>query len=127
MTRRPPSSTRTDTLCPYTTLFRSGQAVPIGESLLDRAHQPPQPLRIVQRTAEGILNQKIIQRHAVARGVDARVDDVAAGDADRARQPVEQPRMLGGVDRHHRSPPVGMDIGGEIGSAPWTDRVWQTA
>src|SRR3546814_7502990 len=76
MTRRPPSSTRTDTLCPYTTLFRSGHAVPIGESLLDRAHQPPQPLRIVQRTAEGILNQKIIQRHAVARGVDARVDDV---------------------------------------------------
>src|SRR3546814_16271395 len=25
MVRRPPRSTRTDTLCPYTTLFRSGQ------------------------------------------------------------------------------------------------------
>src|SRR3546814_6032104 len=25
MTRRPPRSTRTDTLCPYTTLFRSGK------------------------------------------------------------------------------------------------------
>src|SRR3546814_9210439 len=25
MIRRPPRSTRTDTLCPYTTLFRSGQ------------------------------------------------------------------------------------------------------
>src|SRR3546814_20595840 len=28
MIRRPPRSTRTDTLFPYTTLFRSGQAVP---------------------------------------------------------------------------------------------------
>src|SRR3546814_671943 len=27
MIRRPPSSTRTDTLCPYTTLFRSVSAV----------------------------------------------------------------------------------------------------
>src|SRR3546814_11538402 len=26
MIRRPPRSTRTDTLCPYTTLFRSGRA-----------------------------------------------------------------------------------------------------
>src|SRR3546814_14741911 len=28
MTRRPPVSTRTDTLFPYTTLFRSGEALP---------------------------------------------------------------------------------------------------
>src|SRR3546814_3324242 len=28
MLRRPPRSTRTDTLCPYTTLFRSGSANP---------------------------------------------------------------------------------------------------
>src|SRR3546814_8226118 len=27
MVRRPPRSTRTDTLCPYTTLFRSGQVI----------------------------------------------------------------------------------------------------
>src|SRR3546814_10771965 len=87
MIRQPPGSTRTDTLFPYTTLFRS--------------------------TAERVLNQKIIQRHAVARGVDARVNDVAAGDADRARQPVEQPRMIGGVDRHHRRPPVGIDMRSE--------------
>src|SRR3546814_21123879 len=30
MTRRPPRSTRTDTLFPYTTLFRSGQAFASG-------------------------------------------------------------------------------------------------
>src|SRR3546814_8393316 len=30
MIRRPPRSTRTDTLSPYTTLFRSGQHFPVG-------------------------------------------------------------------------------------------------
>src|SRR3546814_20013868 len=30
MIRRPPRSTRTDTLCPYTTLFRSGQVALFG-------------------------------------------------------------------------------------------------
>src|SRR3546814_8965758 len=30
MIRRPPRSTRTDTLFPYTTLFRSGEAAPAG-------------------------------------------------------------------------------------------------
>src|SRR3546814_1383885 len=31
MSRRPPGSTRTDTLFPYTTLFRSAMLVPFGE------------------------------------------------------------------------------------------------
>src|SRR3546814_16660277 len=30
MIRRPPRSTRTDTLCPYTTLFRSASSAPVG-------------------------------------------------------------------------------------------------
>src|SRR3546814_15914408 len=45
MIRRPPRSTRTDTLFPYTTLFRSavqqradGRAVPPGENLAQNAH-----------------------------------------------------------------------------------------
>src|SRR3546814_13344882 len=38
MTRRPPRSTRTDTLLPYTTLFRSGQALQ-REHLVDGAHK----------------------------------------------------------------------------------------
>src|SRR3546814_12334088 len=41
MIRRPPRSTRTDTLFPYTTLFRSGRIVPVhaggGERLRRRA------------------------------------------------------------------------------------------
>src|SRR3546814_16670359 len=38
MTRRPPRSTRTDTLCPYTTLFRS-HALRIGLKLIAQARK----------------------------------------------------------------------------------------
>src|SRR3546814_8950857 len=43
MIRRPPRSTRTDTLFPYTTLFRSDrdQAVPIDIGDMARASAPP--------------------------------------------------------------------------------------
>src|SRR3546814_7897307 len=40
MLRRPPRSTRTDTLFPYTTRFRSGQAAPC---LSDTRHYPFRP------------------------------------------------------------------------------------
>src|SRR3546814_14512558 len=36
MSRRPPKSTRTDTLFPYTTLFRSGAALQQGEAAGER-------------------------------------------------------------------------------------------
>src|SRR3546814_4794421 len=39
MTRRPPRSTRTDTLFPYTTLFRSLIAITSRDLLLERAAQ----------------------------------------------------------------------------------------
>src|SRR3546814_11686055 len=35
MIRRPPRSTRTDTLFPYTTLFRSGKIVPVWHHVVD--------------------------------------------------------------------------------------------
>src|SRR3546814_14162494 len=37
MIRRPPTSTRTDTLVPYTTLFRSSRVVAAGADILERA------------------------------------------------------------------------------------------
>src|SRR3546814_9514454 len=41
MIRRPPRSTRTDTLCPYTTLFRSPpRYTPMQEFKYDRVHTP---------------------------------------------------------------------------------------
>src|SRR3546814_16915188 len=36
MIRRPPISTRTDTLCPYTTLFRSVDDLGLGHQILDQ-------------------------------------------------------------------------------------------
>src|SRR3546814_6614987 len=47
MIRRPPISTRTDTLFPYTTLFRSIAA------LATRVAQLAQPARPIERTASG--------------------------------------------------------------------------
>src|SRR3546814_16545797 len=37
MIRLPPRSTRTDTLCPYTTLFRAAEVVPQGQERPDAA------------------------------------------------------------------------------------------
>src|SRR3546814_14022823 len=65
MITRPPRSTRTDTLFPYTTLFRSDRARPqplhregeirqpriIGEDLADDAHRPD--IKFVENTAIG--------------------------------------------------------------------------
>src|SRR3546814_2079211 len=58
MIRRPPRSTRTDTLFPYTTLFRSIQAA---IDILNRRAQPQIGFRMqeVQRSAHGKAKQQI--------------------------------------------------------------------
>src|SRR3546814_14535719 len=48
MIRRPPRSTRTDTLFPYTTLFRSLDAPPLGLARQIVRHRPAQP-RVTHR------------------------------------------------------------------------------
>src|SRR3546814_10321343 len=45
MIRRPPRSTRTDTLFPYTTLFRSDLLVPF-QAVLERVHRVAGPIDI---------------------------------------------------------------------------------
>src|SRR3546814_14971093 len=60
MIRRPPRSTRTDTLFPYTTLFRSPRRSPDGSacSSRDRPQGRPRshnPWRTVRRPAPGIV------------------------------------------------------------------------
>src|SRR3546814_15291343 len=55
MIRRPPRSTRTDTLFPYTTLFRSGPAPAIGRPPRDRAGEQgveEQPQRHTTNTGD---------------------------------------------------------------------------
>src|SRR3546814_11239263 len=124
MLRRPPRSTRTDTLFPYTTLFRSGaQPLRPGAGLLRRrtpAHRtaadadPGRRARQRLRPSAGRLPMKPIALSALA-GVLLILGVVPASQA---------------VDilRWERLPlPVPLVVGQEreIGRASWRDRVCQ--
>src|SRR3546814_19276898 len=65
MIRRPPRSTRTDTLFPYTTLFRSGEA-----SDIRIAHCP-------ERVLPGKVMQELIHNGRVIGGLSPRCSEVA--------------------------------------------------
>src|SRR3546814_14714886 len=69
MIRRPPRSTRTDTLFPYTTLFRSGGAVIVRRR------------RLLERPHAAIAFEHIVSRAAIAgnhRGLSRRARAVRA-------------------------------------------------
>src|SRR3546814_1432047 len=67
MIRRPPRSTRTDTLFPYTTLFRSA----LGREEIDRAGDAPlADLDLLSIAAIGIVEAESDAEHAVGKGVD---------------------------------------------------------
>src|SRR3546814_13297421 len=53
MIRRPPRSTRTDTLFPYTTLFRSGHVEQLVERAEDRIHELGSGLLVLIVVVEG--------------------------------------------------------------------------
>src|SRR3546814_12141671 len=66
MIRRPPRSTRTDTLFPYTTLFRSGDAgAALGAAATRRAARRNLPAR--GRALYGLLSLRGMERAPVAR------------------------------------------------------------
>src|SRR3546814_2863296 len=85
MIRRPPRSTRTDTLCPYTTLFRSRKRA----SLDNLAGKGDGSLKVA-RDRLAAIDEQIADLDAAAQGVretEARTVDAAATKADReARQ-----------------------------------------
>src|SRR3546814_13975245 len=65
--RRPPRSTRTDTLFPYTTLFRSADAEPAnGRKLLERDRRS-QVLRYVRAQLLNLPGRKATADHASLR------------------------------------------------------------
>src|SRR3546814_17897947 len=66
MIRRPPRSTRTDTLFPYTTLFRSGNIA------LAAADRLPAPHRA---TAAGAADEAVDQQHHAGDDEDGHEDD----------------------------------------------------
>src|SRR3546814_14567328 len=63
MIRRPPRSTRTDTLCPYTTLFRS----PDGNV----------PRRLLQMTADAVLGAEADDDRQRAHAIDEQAGQTA--------------------------------------------------
>src|SRR3546814_13312943 len=92
MIRRPPRSTRTDTLCPYTTLFRSDAkahgAKIVGEAVDQRRLRPDDD------QLDRVLEAKI-DRAAIIRRVDSDDPGVPrdARIAGRREQPAARPRL----------------------------------
>src|SRR3546814_5489375 len=77
--------------------------------ILDRAGQALDLPGLREGPAERVLDEEIVERQPVARRVDARVDDIAAGKVDAARNAIEEPRMVGGEDHHQRRATIVVD------------------
>src|SRR3546814_18863893 len=88
MIRRPPRSTRTDTLFPYTTLFRSRRS-----AVLRRGFEQRDVVKLDRRVGEQIVGTKLLHRDRQPRSAilegTARRDAVrvAIGIADRRGNP----------------------------------------
>src|SRR3546814_16051744 len=85
MLRRPPRSTRTDTLCPYTTLFRSSDAGPAGQLAVGLRHvggpallAADDHLDLVADVVKRVEHREI----ALSRNAEDRVDAVDAEGID---------------------------------------------
>src|SRR3546814_17374852 len=105
MIRRPPISTRTDTLFPYTTLFRSGR----------EAHLPVDRLPRISNDTGNFAATHIGLNHDASLGVLAAdlVGTIGNADACNAREGHERPRGEG-----HRALCPGQQIGAcSIGQA----------
>src|SRR3546814_18290247 len=101
MRRRPPRSTRTDTLFPYTTLFRSGQCIDRG-----RAHRPEtgrHQRQSAEDHEEAVLNRPVDEPgyHWPASRVIERTVGPWGGcpKVKRTRSPVLNPRAIAGLAR----------------------------
>src|SRR3546814_7889851 len=66
MIRRPPRSTRTDTLFPYTTLFRSGPGDAKDEDLAEHRHRPQPHLAFLDRIGSATLDPSRSEEHTPA-------------------------------------------------------------
>src|SRR3546814_11655165 len=93
MNRRPPRSTRTDTLFPYTTLFRSGRDV-IADEAEDHHHDM---LGNADRVAEGDLGHRDA-------GLDRRVEIDMVGTATSSERELELGRLGDALGRQIGGP-----------------------
>src|SRR3546814_17475252 len=94
MIRRPPRSTRTDTLFPYTTLFRS-DAQQEDQQHRHRGHEDAKPHRAHDRAGDGDQGRSL--RASTDENSGHKVSETVGADHDRAENP-------GGADGDvHRS------------------------
>src|SRR3546814_18079045 len=127
MIRRPPRSTRTDTLCPYTTLFRAGGFADDGKSVVDEevaADLHPgvnvdggqKPREVVHHTGQEIQlpPEKPVSDAVKRKRMNPRIkQDFPAGSRR-------------GIARLHRIKIFHQSIEhGENGRAPGRERVWK--
>src|SRR3546814_12843783 len=96
MRRRPPRSTRTDTLFPYTTLFRSARLRDSGTND-DTAGQVGEKLREEIATCRAAVDRQV--RKAQAEVGLHRVEHVADLERDRLQRRARNMRRLG-AERH---------------------------
>src|SRR3546814_3696636 len=89
MIRRPPRSTRTDTLCPYTTLFRSLANLPLGEAHGDLLFGPVNVLDRLRRDQDAAARQP-------ASGVDDEVAHLPGAVVEEQVMDVAEAAVLGG-------------------------------
>src|SRR3546814_17446008 len=102
MIRRPPISTRTDTLFPYTTLFRSK-----GQAARADALERRQPVRdLFEPGAETPLKQQQIISRRIARAQEAALGHHQRGGKIVDQMALEQPRggALGALRPRHDRP-----------------------
>src|SRR3546814_8742935 len=111
MIRRPPRSTRTDTLFPYTTLFRSWPDKKISSQVhfrLSKPRRPGKPLRLtVGNTRFGL----------VSAGAEAWAPDAATDSAILAALRESRRATVSGLARDGTAIRDGYLLGGEIGRA----------
>src|SRR3546814_17791249 len=119
MIRRPPRSTRTDTLFPYTTLFRSGlhrrrDSVP-GGTVVARAEPAARP-----GLGAGLPD---LRRDSPARCLGDPA--LSPQHPPPAALPGDQPRRAGESTTAVRRPGLSPGAAAQIGSAWWRERVGQ--
>ncbi len=73
---------------------------PARHHVLEHDRELGELLGPVEGAALGVLHQERVERHPVRQGQDLGVDDVGAGERQRARDAREQARMIGRVERH---------------------------
>src|SRR3546814_12499112 len=89
MIRRPPRSTRTDTLFPYTTLFRSGLVAEAAFGRVDDAFEGEIVGTLVD---EAEIGERVADLGAF---VEAKTPDDAIGEADRDEEVRAEERRVG--------------------------------